>query len=222
MAALLAADGLAAGATQANGDGTAPPTSAGPAGESEVLTVYGDAAYGAGAVLDLLDQAGALSRCKVQPPVALAGHFSKEAFTIDLTLACVTCPAGQTVLLTPLADGSIARFGTACATCPLAAQCTTARDGRTVRVGPYEAQLMKARTAQTDPAWQDDYRATRPKVERKIAHLMRRRHGGRRARMRGQPKIGADFALLAAAVNLARLAVFGLTALGGRWSVQAA
>jgi len=26
---------------------------------------------------------------------------------------------------------------------------------------------------------------TRPKVERKIGHLMRRRHGGRRARVRG-------------------------------------
>lgn len=49
----------------------------------------------------------------------------------------------------------------------------------------------------TDPAWQADYRATRPKVERKIGHLMRRRHGGRRA------KIAVDFALLAAAVNVA-------------------
>ncbi|MPY86212.1 MAG: DDE transposase, partial [Actinophytocola sp.] len=46
-----------------------------------------------------------------------------------------------------------------------------------------------------------------PKVERKIGHLMRRRHGGRRARVRGKAKIAADFALLAAAVNLARLGV---------------
>jgi hypothetical protein len=45
---------------------------------------------------------------------------------------------------------------------------------------------------------------------RKIGHLTRRRHGGRRARVRGQTKIAADFALLAAAVNLARLAVLGL------------
>ena len=54
-----------------------------------------------------------------------------------------------------------------------------------------------------------DYKATRPKVERKISHLMRRRHGGRRARVRGR-KVAADFALLAAAVNLARLAVLGI------------
>ena len=64
------------------------------------------------------------------------------------------------------------------------------------------------------------YRATRPKVERKIGHLMRRRHGGRRARVRGRLKVAADFSLLAAAVNLARFGVLGLTrASGPRWVV---
>jgi hypothetical protein len=70
--------------------------------------------------------------------------------------------------------------------------------------------LADARRRQRDPDWQADYRATRPKVERKIGHLMRRRHGGRRARVRGTRKVDADFNLLAAAVNLARLAVLGL------------
>jgi hypothetical protein len=58
-------------------------------------------------------------------------------------------------------------------------------------------------------------------VERKIGHLMRRRHGGRRARVRGQLKVAADFALLAAAVNLARLAVLGLASHNGNWTVPA-
>jgi Transposase DDE domain/Transposase domain (DUF772) len=187
--------------------------------DQEPLRVYGDAAYGTGPVLDQLEAAGAESRCKVQPPVAPSGHFAKDAFTIDLELATVTCPAGVTVPLSPLGDGSLARFGSACATCPLAEQCTTAKSGRTISVGPYEAQLAAARAQQTDPAWQADYRATRPKVERKIGHLMRRRHGGRRARVLGLLKVGADFALLAAAVNLARLAVLGLTAAGGNWVV---
>ncbi|MBA3782974.1 MAG: transposase [Nocardioides sp.] len=39
---------------------------------------------------------------------------------------------------------------------------------------------------------------------------MRRKHGGRRARVRGLDKVGADFTLLAAAVNLARLAKLAL------------
>jgi hypothetical protein len=61
-----------------------------------------------------------------------------------------------------------------------------------------------------DPDRAADYRATRPKVERKLAHLVRRRHGGRRVRVRGLAKVAADFTLLAAAVNLARLGVLGL------------
>ena len=77
--------------------------------------------------------------------------------------------------------------------------------------------LAAARARQRDPDWAADYRATRPKVERKIGHLMRRRHGGRRARVRGQAKVAADFALLAAAVNLARLSVLGLACNGGTW-----
>ncbi|WP_165968631.1 transposase [Saccharopolyspora elongata] len=89
--------------------------------------------------------------------------------------------------------------------------------GRTIRISPYEAHLAAGRARQADPVWKADYRATRPKVERKIGHVMRRRHGGRRARVRGQVKVAADFGLLAAAVNLARLAVLGAAyGAGGR------
>ena len=186
------------------------------------LTVYGDAAYGAGPVLEQLEQADVVNRCKGQPPRAPAGHFTKEAFTIDLAAGQVTCPAGRTVALSPDGAGRVARFAPACSTCPLASRCTTARGGRSVHVGPYETQLAAARRDQTDPAWQADYRATRPKVERKLAHLLRRLHGGRRARVRGQPKVAADFALLAAAVNLARLAVLGLTGLATGWALRPA
>jgi hypothetical protein len=82
---------------------------------------------------------------------------------------------------------------------------------------PHEAQLAAARIRQADPAWKADYRATRPKAERKISHLMRRRHGGRRARVRGLAKVAAGFALLAAAVNLARLSVLGVACRNGAW-----
>lgn len=51
-------------------------------------------------------------------------------------------------------------------------------------------------------------------MERKIGHLMRLRHGGRRARVRGLDKITADLSLLAAAINLARLAVLKLVNTG--------
>lgn len=181
----------------------------------EPLAVYGDSAYGAGQLLETLEAAGAQISCKVQPPVAPAGRFAKDQFTIDLPGATVRCPAGTTTAIRPAGSGGwMACFGTACASCPLAAQCTSSRAGRTISIGPHEQQLTQARAAQQDPAWQADYRATRPKVERKLGHLMRRRHGGRQARVRGRDKIAADFSLLAAAVNLARLGV--LEALNSR------
>ena len=174
------------------------------------LAVYGDSAYGTGELLEHLEHAGAQSRCKVQPPTAAGGRFTKDDFSIDLSKREVSCPAGHTAPLHRAKPGSMAYFGSACASCPLAAQCTNAKGGRTVYVGPYEEQLTRARARQHDPDWKADYRATRPKVERKIGHLTRRRHGGRRARVRGQTKIAADLALLAAAVNLARLAILGV------------
>ena len=47
---------------------------------------------------------------------------------------------------------------------------------------------------------------------------MRRRHGGRRARVRGTTRVDADFRLLAAAVNLARLAVLGVRRTAHGWA----
>jgi hypothetical protein len=183
--------------------------------------VYGDAAYGSGELLDTLGQAGLHAGIKVQPPPAPKGHFPKDRFGIDLQAGTVTCPAGITAVIRVRGGrhAGAASFGTACRTCPLAAQCTTAPYGRTITIGLHETLLAAARIRQADPAWKADYQATRPKVERKIGHLMRRRHGGRRARVRGKARVAADFALLAAAVNLARLGVLGVACDRGTWVV---
>jgi len=188
-----------------------------PATEPARLSVYGDAAYGTGELLATLEDAGAEIRVKVQAPVASGGRFTKADFGIDLTAGTVTCPAGRTARLAPSGRVRTAEFGRACSGCPLAGACTTSPAGRTITVGPHEAQLSRGRARQRAPAWRADYRATRPRIERKFGHLMRRRHGGRRARVRGRTKVGADFSLLAAAVNLARLAVLGLARSGTSW-----
>ncbi len=179
--------------------------------ESERRKVYGDAAYGTGEFLNHLEKEGIDSGCKTQPPSNRDGLFTKSRFEIDLDTDTVTCPAELTVPIRRTSDGlGIASFAGACAECPLRAECTQAARGRSIRVGPHERQLAEARQRQQDPDWAADYRANRPKVERKIGHLMRRRHGGRRSRVRGQAKVDADFNLLAAAHNLARLAVLGI------------
>ncbi|MDN5751542.1 MAG: transposase [Pseudonocardia sp.] len=90
-----------------------------------------------------------------------------------------------------------------------------------VSVGPHEQTLTDARARQTDPAWVDDYRGTRPKVERKLGHGVRRLHGGRRARVRGTTRVDADFRLLAGAVNFACMAVLGVRGTAQGWAVAA-
>jgi hypothetical protein len=193
---------------------------------ADAAAVYGDAAYGAGEVLQRLDNARIEAKTKVQPPVAPTGKFTKDRFDIDLDRQQVTCPNGTT---TPIRASTgegrhagRADFGATCTTCPLRPRCTDSKTGRSITIGQHEARLTAARTRQQDPAWRADYRATRPKVERKIAHLMRRRHGGRRARMRGRLRIAADFSLLAAAANLARLATLGLTHTQRGWTLTTA
>ena len=194
-----------------------------PAGQGERLEVYGDAAYGSGPLLAELAGAEIEVMVKVQAANAPGGRLSKDAFTIDLQAGQVTCPNQVRAPIRPKpGGGGAAGFGAACAACPLAAQCTTAKNGRVITLGPYEQHLAQGRARSKDPVWLAAYRATRPKVERKIAHLMRRRHGGRRARVRGQTKVAADFSLLAAAVNIARLGVLGfMSTAGGNWAIAA-
>lgn len=178
------------------------------ADRTEKVEVYGDSSYGTAKLVEHIEGAGAEANVKVQGPSAPSGLFGKDAFRVDLNTDTVTCPAGRVVPIARSKDGGgRASFAAYCADCPLRGKCTKSIEGRGIRVHPHEATLQRSRERQRDPQWKARYRATRPKVERKFGHLMLRRHGGRRARMRGCARVGHDFALLAAAVSLKRLAV---------------
>jgi IS5 family transposase len=186
--------------------------------------VYGDGAYGTGQFQARLRTAHIDSKCKTQPPSAKQGLFTKDSFTINLEAGTVRCPNKIEAKIHYLGGGDgVAKFDPHCQSCSLAQRCTTSKIGRKIRIGAHEAALTKARTEQMDATWKDDYRATRPKVERKFAHLMRRKHGGRRARMRGLLRVGNDFSLLAGAANLARLAKLNVQSIPhGGWEVAPA
>ena len=202
-------------------DDLTPDTQSG--GQVAQAVVYGDSAYGTGAHLAWLNQHGLIPMVKAQHPTAPGGRFAKDQFRLDLQAGTVTCPARVTVTIRPARrGGGRARFGAACSVCPLRQACTTSVGGRVVAIHPREADLAVARARQRDPAWLADYRATRPKVERKLAHLLGRRHGGRRVRVRGLVRVAQDFRLLAAAVNLARLATLGLRSTSRGWQLQPA
>jgi hypothetical protein len=185
--------------------------------------VYGDSAYGTGTHLAWLEQHRLTPMVNTQVPTAPGGRFGKDQFRVDLATGTVTCPARVTVAIIPAhRGGGRARFGVACNLCPLRDGCTTSVRGRVVAIHPHQAELAAARARQRDPAWRADYRATRPRVERKLAHMLRRRHGGRRARVRGLVQVAQDFKLLAGAVHLARFAALGLCSTASGWRVQPA
>lgn len=193
------------------------PSSAAPS--ESAYQIYGDASYGVAELVETIEEAGAKANVKVQASVAPDGHFSKDAFVIDLDAQTVRCPAGAIVAIRQAKDGGgLAAFGVRCASCPQKPLCTANKEGRTIRIHPKEATLQRKRAEQKSPEWKSDYRHTRPKVERKLAHLMFRRHGGRRARMRGCVRVRQDFALLGAAHNLKRMAFLGIRHEDGTWT----
>ena len=189
------------------------------ANKAASVEAYGDASYGTADNVEKLEAAGIEANVKVQAPSAAKGKFSKNHFAIYIESKTVRCPAGHVVEIAPSKDGGgTAVFGSRCAGCPLREKCTESKEGRSISVHPKEATLKEARERQKAPEWKAKYRSTRPKVERKFGHMMARRHGGRRARVRGCGRVCQDFALLGAAINLKRLAVLGVRHTATGWS----
>jgi hypothetical protein len=185
------------------------------------LNVFGDSAYADADTLNDLEEQGHTPFAKVPPTRNRDGLFNKDQFDIDLDGQEVTCPAGNSApIVANPAGGGTASFGDLCASCPLQDVCTTSASGRTVTVHPREATLKTHRGRQTDPAWKQRYRATRPKVERKIGHFVRRSWGGRKARTRGKARILTDVLTRAAVLNLARLGVLGLRHEPSGWAIN--
>jgi IS5 family transposase len=190
------------------------------AGQTDKPVVVGDSAYADGATRQDLADKGFDLRAKCPPVRNSTGGFAKDRFDVDLDDETVTCPADHTVAIrfTARGDGK-ASFKGHCKHCPLRDQCTPSRRGRTITIHPQEAFLQTARAEQADPAWQANYRADRPIVERKIAHLVRRAWGGRKARTRSLKRVATDLDTRAAAINWARLATLGLEHTHTGWTI---
>jgi hypothetical protein len=193
---------------------------AGHADDEVKPTVMGDCAYGTAETLGRLAEAGYDDvKAKVAPARGREGRFGKDDFTVNLEAGTVTCPAGKVAFIRTSKDGpGRADFAAHCNPCPLRDSCTTSASGRTVTIHAREDLLQEHKAAQASPDWQEVYSGTRPKVERKIAHFVRRSWGGRKARVRGRARIATDADTRAAAVNWARLATLGVTRYGGAWT----
>lgn len=178
------------------------------------VTVLGDSAYATGSWLSELAAAGHAAVIKPQPLAqAVAGGFDLDDFSFDAATNSVTCPNGLTRKVT--ASNSVT-FGAGCRGCAMRARCTTAVNGRTLKLHPAHEVMRAHRTQARTPEFQELYRAKRPMVERSLAWLTR---GNRRLRFRG---VGANdwwLKLRVAAVNLRQLLGMGLAYRAGGWAL---
>jgi len=179
------------------------------------IEVLADSAYGTGDALAALAAAAHTAVIKPWPlRPATPGGFTADDFAVDEAAGTATCPAGVT---RPITRARHVVFGAACRGCPLAARCTTAADGRTLRLHEHDALQRAHRARAADPGFQATYRRHRPMVERSIAWMT---HGNRRVPYRGVTKNDAWLHLRVAAINLRRLINLGLTGTDDQWALD--
>lgn len=172
-------------------------------GEPRGRQVLADSAYGSGETRTALRQRK--HRLAIKPwPTTDTGRFDRDDFIVDHTARTATCPAGHTVKLTAANNATFDRH---CTGCPLRERCTTARDGRSLKLTAHDAELAEARRAWRAGDFAEDYRRWRPMVERSLAWLVR---PGRRVAYRGVARNRIWLAHRAAAINLQRLINLGL------------
>src|SRR6266511_1196331 len=178
------------------------------------LEIYGDSAYGSGQARAAYRNAGHDTVIKPKPlNPAVPGGFTLDDFIINND--SVTCPAGNTRPITP---ARTVTFGQLCQHCPLRAQCTTAKTGRSMSIHEHQDLLRAARAQATTPQFTRDY-PTRSNIERTIAHTATQ--NGRRVTLRylGTTKNNAWLHTRSAALNLRTLLTLGLTRTNGAWTL---
>jgi hypothetical protein len=180
--------------------------------------VLGDTAYGTGEARSALTETGHTPIMKPAPlRPAVDGGFTIDDFTVDEQASTVTCPNGLTRQLTAKRT---ATFGAGCRGCPLRAQCTTAKDGRTISLHPHDQVLRAARAEwATREDLRDTYRQHRPMVERSIAWLIGAKGRCRKLRYRGTSANAWWLRTRIAGLNLRRLLNLGLTRQPTGWAM---
>lgn len=136
------------------------------------------------------------------------GFFQPTDFVWNAEHTGVRCPGGhESARCTRYAHGWRFHFRRRqCAACPLRTQCMAQlprKHGRDVLKNDYEAEYLAARARAQGPEYAA-VRSQHPKIERKLAEIVRY-HGGRRARYRGRWRTQVQYLLTALVVNIKRM-----------------
>jgi hypothetical protein len=198
-------------------DTAAPDTAAEP-GRGEGFAWYGDSAYGTGELRGAIERAGHDAVIKPKPVTpAVPGGFTVDDFTVDQDTETVTCPAGQT---RPISPRRTVSFGALCRDCPLRAQCTAAKTGRSMDLHEHDDLLRTARADwAANPDLREDYRHYRPNIERTVAQVATQSGWRIKLRYRGTTKNHAWLKRRTAALNLRNLTGRGLSRRAGTWAL---
>jgi len=140
-----------------------------------------------------------------------SNRLPSSEFVEDAEHQAVRCPAGQTSRYRQRAcrgRGWMYRFKrTTCEGCQLLSRCVSRSldgpFGRTVCKSDYDAEYQRVRRKATTVEYAA-IRAEHPMVERKLGEMLNR-HGGRRARYRGQEKVLMQELMAGFATNVKRL-----------------
>jgi transposase len=162
---------------------------------------------------ELQDPQGLNLEVTVPPPAQPkpSGRFGPERFSLEVIdgRAVLTCPAGQQTSTRERNTNNTGykyRFtDKTCGGCPLREQCVEpkTKGGRRVIKNEYEKEYQAARAQARTEKYQE-VRRQHPRVERKLAELVRW-HGGRRARFRGRARVLVQFLVTAVVVNVKRM-----------------
>jgi hypothetical protein len=165
--------------------------------------ILGDTAYGNGVVRAELAERDVEVLAPVPEGAVTEDRVGKRDFTIDPAGGTVTCPAGNTAMITTSKKGvRTARISRAlCGACPLKDKCCPGRPSRQIALGEHEELMIAARQALADPDTAKHLRHTRPRIERLLG-LLACRYGARKSRYIGTQKAMLQASWAAALVNL--------------------
>ena len=201
---------------------TQPATGSDEAGMQQVLSeqakngldkpseLFVDTAYVSAQTILQMQREGSELVGPAQEPASKNKTFKSDAFDVDVQNRTAVCPAGKSSTncsrLEEKATGKVSfrfEWGAQCAGCPLKEQCVSlGQNHRTVCVSEHHAVLQDRRREQKTPEFAQRMRQ-RNAIEATQSELVRR-HGLRRARFRGLPKVRLQNYFIGAACSAKR------------------
>ena len=178
--------------------------------------VTGDGKYGTIENIAAVEGAGIRAYLGLHEAGGRVGFFRKSAFAYDAQKDLYICPAGET--LRALGDpqdirnrGKVVTYrarASACAACSLKPQCTTNKNGRSIRRGPGDKYIDLLRIYMETEPYQKAIRKRKVWIEPLFAEG-KLWHRMRRFRTRTLEKVNTEALMIATGQNVKRLLSFG-------------